>query len=181
MAGELERFLEQAARRLAEKIEQSQNPGRPAPRPRPQPTRQQERQRLDPDIVDAEIVEAKVVSSNPRELGPDRLSKLDTRKKADSDVDQADERMSSHLHDVFDQDDVMHLQKDAHALKPESNTRSSRSSVKHETSPGEVRSTQGNNSVQRRNRSVSPMIEILRQPETLRAAFIAGEIFRPKF
>ena len=82
MAGDLERFLQQAAERLAEKVNKPQGKRQP-PKPKPPSVRAAERSRLNPDAVDAEILEAEIIpphpSENRRELGPDPLSNIDTR------------------------------------------------------------------------------------------------------
>lgn len=160
MAGDLERFLQQAAERLAEKLNQAQ--GRPPARKEPpRSVRQAERQRLEPDIVDAEI--ARSQESNPRELGPDRLSSLDTRHALPSDIARRDERMQQHIDDVMDHD-IVHLKNASSALADEDH-----------------QSSDDPSQVDRREREVSSLIRTLRDPETLRAAFIVGQIFNRKF
>jgi hypothetical protein len=168
MAGDLERFLQEAAERLAQKVNQAQKPkqaARPPQRPvQPPSVRRAERAppRLDPEIVDAEIIEP-YGTANRRELGPDPLSNIDTRPELAQVISNADEKMSGHLHDVFDHD-VMALKQASSALT--------------HNSGGE---TDKKIDLQQRQRSVSPLVDMLRQPKTLRAAFIASEIFKPKF
>lgn len=163
MAGDLERFLQQAAERLKQKMAQGNAP-RPAagqpPKARP-PVRKAERQRQTPEPPPAyrEVVEAKVVQQ--RQLGPNPLSELDTRTRSETAVDTADERMADHMRDVFDHD-VAQLQPASTALS------------------GSSQSSQGSE-VTTRQHDVSPLVQMLRDPKTLRSAFIAREIFTRKF
>lgn len=165
MAGDLEKFLQQAAERLAQKVNQAQNPPRrpssPPPTTPPPRVRSAERAppRFEPEIVEAEIIDS---LANRRELGPDPLSNIDTRAPLAREISLADEKMSDHLHEVFDHE-VMHLKKASAGF----------SQSKSETDKSI--------NLERREHSVSPLVDMLRQPATLRAAFIAGEIFKRKF
>lgn len=161
MPNDLEKFLQQAAERLAEKVNQGQRPKRgspasPAQRP-PRNVRQAERAPLQPEILDAEIVDADL-------LGPDPLSDLDTRHlstpsanrpKLARQIGMADERMADHVKHVTDHD-LVHLRDASSALS----------------------ASGGETSVEKRDMDVSPLIKMLRQPDSLRAAFIVGEIFK---
>jgi hypothetical protein len=163
MAGDLERFLQQAAERLAERVQQGQGEGeRESPRPNPpRNVRQAERaavESIEPEAVDAVVVAA----PSKRDTNP--LSELDTRQfsrrprtELAKEIGLADERMASHVTHVTG-GDVMHLRKASQALQGSGGT-------------------DGRTEVKRRQRKVSPFIEMLRQPETLRAAFIASQIF----
>lgn len=163
MAGDLERFLQQAAERLKQKLEQ----GAPAPKaapPRP-PVRQAERARpvLSSEVVDAEILEAELVDKAQRARGPNPLSNLDTRPALAQHIGQTDERMAGHMQEVFDHD-VTGLKQASNALQgPGSNQTNVRSEVT------------------KRSHQVSPLVSMLRSADTLRAAFIASEIFARKF
>lgn len=165
MANDLERFLQQAAERLAEKMNQGRGSAQQPPEVERRPVRERERtsrhleaQVFDEDIIDAELLE----QPNRRELGPNPLSNLDTRPGLAQEIGMADERMAEHLRDVFDQ-------------KAARRTGGPRTM---ERGPGE---TEKKSELQRRDLDVSPLVAMLRQPESLRAAFIAGEIFRRKF
>ncbi len=166
---DLEKFLQQAAERLAQKLNEGQKP-RPAKPPvaqrqAPPSVRSAERQppRREPDIIEAELVEADRYSSR-RELGPNPLSNIDTLPELAQEISQTDERMSGHLHDVFDHN-VAQLKQSKRAA--------------NSTSPqGDINKAID---LQRRNLDVSPLVKSLRQPETLRAAFLASEIFKRKF
>ena len=168
MAGDLEKFLQQAAERLAEKVQQGQQqPARQRPpRQAPRNVRQLERatvERVEPEIVDAVILEPRNVEDN------NPLSQLDTRHlktiarpSLAQEISLADERMSSHVQHVT-AGGVM-------KLKQASDTLQGSNVISGETE------------VKRRGRRVSPMIQMLRNPSTLRAAFIASQLFnRPKF
>lgn len=165
MAGDLERFLQQAAERLAQKVNQ-QNQPRPRPA-RSMPTRQAERAPLNPEIVDAEIVEAEVIPDRQRrESGPNPLSNLDTRPGLAEIVSQADESMSEHIHQALDHD-LGNLGSASAAL---------------DKTPGDnLLESQVSSQVDRREKQISPMIAMLRNPDSLRAAFIASQIFDRKF
>ncbi|MEZ6137152.1 MAG: hypothetical protein R3C53_19865 [Pirellulaceae bacterium] len=158
MPSDLERFLQQAAERLKQKMEQGNapSPTRPAQPIRPAPVRQAERA---PPQFEPEIIDAEVIDLSRRELGPDPLSNIDTRPELAREINQADEKMSGHLHDVFD-----------HSV---SNLHSASAALSTNTGKGSELTI--------RKRQVSPLVDMLRQPESLRAAFIASEIFTRKF
>ena len=166
MSNDLEKFLQQAAERLKDKIQQQQSATRPPPTPPPRQRRPLE------SAGSQEVVQATVV--NPRERGDDPLSSIDTRPSIASerlphlaqDISQADERMSGHLHQVFDHT-VSRLQTASTALQ---------------TNVGrDADQTDQAIEVNRRDRMSSPFLRMLRKPSTLRAAFVASEIFRRKF
>ena len=165
MAGDLERFLQQAAERLAQKVNQ-QNQSRPQPA-RPLPTRQAERAPLNPEIVDAEIIEAEIVPDRMRrEAGSNPLSTLDTRPGLAQQISQADESMAEHIHQALDHD-LGQLGDASAAL---------------DKTPGDnLLESQVSSQVDRREKQISPMIAMLRNPDSLRAAFIASQIFDRKF
>ncbi len=163
MARDLEEFLKQAAERLAEKVSQSSSGSRPPVRKPPaQSVRQAERAPLQPEIIEAEVIDAQ---------GPNPLSDLDTRysgqttmpprTSVSAGIDQSDERMAGRLHQALDHD-VVQLR--------------NASTVLGGNSPDVAHA--GATKVTRRKRQVSPLVTMLRNPQTLRAAFIAGEIFR---
>lgn len=180
MANDLERFLQQAAERLAEKVNQAQQPKQGA-RPQPparapaeprQDVRQEPRrltptpatlQRPAPAQMEPNVVDAIVVETNRREQGPNPLSKLDTRPGLAQEISNADEEMAEHIRQELDHD-IMNLKDASLALSGSSNEAS-----------------HGRSKVSRRKHAVSPLIDMLRQPESLRAAFLASEIFRRKF
>ena len=166
---DLEKFLQQAAERLAGKLKEGENrsPAQPSggQRQPPRSVRMAERQ---PPQRDAEIIEAEIIEPAKehlrRELGPDPFSNLDTRPELAQHISLADERMAGHLHEVFDHP-VTQLRQTTQPLIPA-------------IAKGE---TEKNIDLQRRQMDVSPLVKMLRQPETLRAAFLASEIFKPKF
>jgi hypothetical protein len=172
MSSDLEKFLQQAAERLRDKLQQGQQAQRPSssstqppspPRPTQRPTH-----RSNP----SEVVEARVVRSL-RESGPDPLSTIDTRPSVGHDfnsnlaheIGQADEKMAGHLHQVFDHR-ISNLPRASEALQA-SSPRTSQ--------------TDEPIGVDRRENLVSPLIKMLRNPTTLRAAFLASEVFNRKF
>lgn len=153
MANDLERFLQQAAERLAQK---AGNRGAASPRPSaslPSAARQNSAQPPLAEVVTAEVIDTGSRLGNLRESGPDPLSTIDTRPALAQDISQADERMLDHVHQTFD-----------HQL---SNLKAASSSLSTQTS--------------KTNRpSESPIVEMLRNPNSLRNAFIASEIFKRK-
>lgn len=167
MPSDLERFLQQAAERLAEKVNKPQRPKQPPKVATPRSVRQAERQRLDPAAVDAEILEADIPPAQPRslvanrrELGPDPLSNIDTRPGLAQGISQADERMEEHVHDQLDHD-IMGLRDASGALSRD-------------------RTSDGTSEVSKRRKTEHSIIGLLRNQETLKAAFIASEIFKRK-
>lgn len=166
---DLEKFLQQAAERLAQKLNEGQNRG-PAQssggqRQPPRSVRSAERQspRRDAEIIDAEIMEP-VQDHLRRGLGRDPFTNIDTRPELAQHISQADERMEGHLHEVFDQQ-IPHLRQSSPPLIPAAPSGETNKSI----------------DLQRRQMDVSPLVKMLRQPETLRAAFLASEIFKRKF
>lgn len=172
MVNDLEKFLQQAAERLAQKANASGRrtggTARPAP-VQPGSTRRKETSSV-PRTGDrfpptAEIIEAEVLDVEERrsrvlrEAGPDPLSTIDTRPALAQSISQADERMGSHVHQVFDHE-LTHLRTASPSLGG--------SQANQSDQPTEVSS---------RAMYKSPLLEMLRNPETLRAAFIVGEIF----
>lgn len=178
MSSDLEKFLQQAAERLAQKTGGRSPATRPRTSPgsagtaRPQagqPTGQPFGQpptgrRLAPV---AEIIEAEVLDEDEkrarvlREAGPDPLSTIDTRPALAQSISQADERMGEHVQHVFGHE-LAHLPTASTTL---------------------IGGRQGNQTgqaieVHTRKQQQSPLIAMLRNPETLKAAFIVGEIFR---
>lgn len=163
MADDLERFLQQAAERLANKMNQPQRQV-PPPVKQKQPVRRAERQipQYEPEIPDDEILEAELIppSQLERSAGPSRLSYIDTRPELAEEIGQTDERMVDHLHEVFDPSDNL-LGRTAAEDKA-------------------MRKNNDVTDVTKRKHDSSPMVEMFRNPGTLKAAFIAGEIFRRK-
>lgn len=166
MANDLEKFLQQAAERLKDKIQQQQAAQRPPATPPPR-----QRQSIE-SVANEEVVQASLAT--PRERGDDPLSSIDTRPSIATErpphlaqgISQADERMSGHLHQVFDHS-VSRLQNASAALQSNAGRSADQTDQAIE--------------VNRRDRMSSPFLRMLRKPSTLRAAFIAGEIFRRKF
>ena len=180
---DLEKFLQQAAQRMKERQQgggqPAQRPAQPAQRPaqaqqpqRPQQNRPpQSRQPLRPQgqVMEAEIVDAQVVESNPRERGPDRLSNIDTRPRPGTDnVNMADERMASHVQQVFEHGVGQLSQKPAIQITDPS------------AAPTDDR-TNRKTEVQTQAKNVHWIAQMMQQPDTVRALFIASEVFKRKF
>jgi hypothetical protein len=165
MSNDLERFLQKAAERLKEKMQQQESSQRPPSTP--------PRQRAPigtssgPEVVEATIV-------NPRSLGDNPLSSIDTRPSVATerpqhlakDISQTDERMEGRMQQVFEHS-VSRLPNASGALQQNAGR-----------SPDQ---TDQAIEVNRRDRMSSPFLRMLRKPATLRAAFVASEIFRRKF
>ena len=145
MPSDLERFLQQAAKKLAEKS----TPPRAA---KPRNVRQAERAPIEAEVIDAEIIELEY--ADPAR-GPNPLSNIDTRPELAQVISMADERMEEHIHDVFDHEPGS-KQSDLTSSSIEASSIS-------ETGNGHAK-----------------LVEMLSRPETLRAAFIASEIFTRK-
>lgn len=167
MSNDLEKFLQQAAERLKDKIQQSQSSQRAQQAPPPIRSSQRLSQSNEPQVIEATVVQ-------PRQLGENPLSSIDTRPSVGhdlrphlaEDISQTDERAAGRVHQVFDHD-VSTLPSASSALQT--------TATKSDDQTGSAVE------VNRRGRMASPFLRMLRQPDTLRAAFIAGEIFRRKF
>lgn len=166
---DLEKFLQQAAERLAKKLNEGQQP-RPVRPPisqqQPAPSvRAAERlpPRHDPEIIEAELIETNR-SRVRREAGPNPLSTIDTLPELAQEISQADDRMKSHVKEVFDHE-VSRLK----LTKTTGQSKSTKVDINQATD------------LQRRKLDESPLVKMLRQPETLRAAFLISEIFKRKF
>ncbi len=172
MSSDLEKFLQQAAERLRDKIQQTQPPQQQQ-RSQQTPPPVRPTQRLAPSRTgEPRLVEATVVQS--RQLGDDPLSTIDTRPSVAhemrnhlaEDISLTDERVSGRVSQVFDHT-VSSLPSASNALQAVVTKSIDQTSAAVE--------------VNRRGRMASPFLRMLRKPDTLRAAFIAGEIFRRKF
>jgi hypothetical protein len=97
-------------------------------------------------------------------MGPNPLSNIDTRPGLAQQISQTDERMQGHLQQVFG-----HEVSQLHAASKTLNPSAVRGAIENNTD------------LQRRIMDVSPLVKMLRQPDTLRAAFLASELFRRKF
>ena len=173
---DLEKFLQQAAQRMKERQQQAAQPARPQParpqqsQPSTQPPKPANRPPLRPEkqnLPVAEIVEAEIVDSTPREQGSNRLSNLDTRAKpGTANVSMADERMAERMHEVFDHT-VGHLPK----------------TVGQATVSTVVANQQTNRKieVETQQQDIHWVTKLLQDPESLRSAFIASEIFQRRF
>jgi hypothetical protein len=171
MMSDLEKFLQQAAQRMRERMEQQQqarppqaptpSAQQPAPRSPVQPNKkkkqpnQQAKQRR-PDQAD-QVVEAQLVDD--RRAGPNRMSSLDTRAAPISaSVHMADERMAGHLHQTFD-----HQIGQLGSTGPLSSS-SNQPSVASDGS----------------RLSAHPIFEALQSPQSLRSAVILSELLQRK-
>jgi hypothetical protein len=172
---DLEKFLQQAAQRMKERQQaagqqprpmsppqaQQSTPAKPSARP---PMRKEERQTA---AYQDEVVEAEVVDLTPRDQGPNRLSNLDTRAKpGTANVSMADERMTNRLQQVFDHN-VGHLPKTAGQVQVSTVVANEQTNRKIE--------------VETQRQDIHWVTKLLQDPESLRSAFIASEIFKRKF
>ena len=167
---DLEKFLQQAAERLRERLQEQQRSQPPPPRPVRQAERStfryEEVEDEEDDLVEAELSERR---KTPLPDRSERFGSVAARRPPVTDnVDQADERMSDHLHQAFD-----------HALG-QINPRQV-VQVNTATAARDQSQTGRSSEVQRSEELVSPLISILRHSSSLRAAFIVSEIFKRKF
>ena len=164
MAKDLEKFLKQAAERLADRVNESQGGRRktqPAKNQPPRNVRQAERAPLEAEILDAEIVDAALDSDPISDIDTRHLDpKIGRRPALAQEISRADEKMASHVQHVTG-GDVVHIRDASSALQGASRD--------------------GKTTVRRRRQSVNPLINMLRHPDSLRSAFIAGEIFNRRF
>lgn len=183
---ELEKFLQQAAQRMQERQQAAQQQARSqAPQMR-QPSLTQQpplaqqssakqsvnrpalrREQAASTSYEDDIVEAEIVDLIPVEQGPNRLSKLDTRAKpGTANVSLADERLVEHLHQTFDHS-VGKLAK-ATSQAPVSTV------VANEQTNRKIE-------VETQRQDIHWVTKLLQDPESLRSAFIASEIFKQRF
>ncbi|MEC8554410.1 MAG: hypothetical protein VXZ82_05300 [Planctomycetota bacterium] len=162
MAKDLEKFLQQAAERLAEKVKKGLNtppPKRNTQQPSqarpPKNVRRAERAPIEAEVIEAELIDADLA-------GPDPISDIDTRHldpavshrpELAQRISQADERMSSHIHDVMDHE-IVKIRKASNALDGKA----------------PAKKAMGN-----------AIVEMLRSPNSIQQAFIASQIFQRKF
>ncbi len=192
MADNLEDFLRQAAQRRQQRAagqtpqqqQPRQQPGQQPPRQQParqqparQPVRQVERTR---QIVEAEVVELadegesvsrRITSPSPI-TQPHNVSTIGPAVTPSREIDTADERMARHVQDFL--------------VHPVSNlsqeTVSAKDSIGAEIiQAATVSEITSSTNTQVRKQINHPLVAMLRRPETLKAAFIAGEIFKTKF
>jgi hypothetical protein len=183
---DLEKFLQQAAERMKERQQaakqpqpqrqnQKQNQQQQQPRTsQPQskktqsapPTSRQPQRKSDQSAYEQEVLEAQVVEES-REQGSNRLSTLDTRAKpGTASVSMADERMAEHLHQVFD-----------HSVGSFGNP------ITQPPVSNVVANEQTNRKieVETQLQDIHWVTKLLQDPESLRSAFIASEIFQRRF
>jgi hypothetical protein len=168
----LEDFLRQAAERRKQRERSGQQPGQAQPPQQNRPSNVYQPQILqaelviEPEIIEPEIIEPEIISSvSERHLKPlaPTLSKTDRLAK---DIDQADEKMAGRMNQVFDHQ-VGKLGKPKKA-KPQSKAKTPR--LSDNQPPPEIAV----------DRPADEVLEMLRQPQSLRVAFIASQIFNRK-
>jgi hypothetical protein len=162
---DLEKFLRQAAERLKERLEEQQAGQQRQPR-RQKPIRQVERAapQIEEEILEAEISQP-AQPPRVREKPPQKTQRIQRNKK---DVASADQRMTERVNQVFD-----------HAVGQLSQR--PKSSLPQPTGFGSAGQTGLSSEVDRREVLTSPLIQMLRHSDSLKAAFIVGEIFKRKF
>ncbi|MCC6507576.1 MAG: hypothetical protein IT423_00605 [Pirellulaceae bacterium] len=162
MSNDLEKFLQQAAERLAQKTS-GRSPNRGSGRPSEPPSsggRSRQRQPPVAEIISAEVVDDGARQSSLREAGPDPLSTIDTRPGLAQAISQTDERMVDHMHKTFDHE-LMHLKAASSTLRAQT--------------PAQAQAISDDNLSRA---TMTPLMAMLRDPATIRAAFIASEIFK---
>lgn len=174
MSDNLEDFLRQAAQRR----QQRATGQKPASQPQQNsPVRRVERSRqvVEAEIIDAEdsgeSVSRRVTSPRPVSQ-PHVVPTLTPTVSPSKEIDSADERMAKHVQDWL-----------VHPVSNLSNeTGSASNAISAEVVPvpedGGIKSS---TSTQVRTEFKHPLVAMLRRPESLRAAFIVGEIFKTKF
>jgi len=184
MSNDLEDFLRKAAERR-KKRQQTGGPTatvstNPEPLTRPEPIAVQQTQRENSTPVET--------------LGPRIQSNIHPSSLLTKDIDQADDRIRARIHSQFDHS-VSTIDQGRTTQKNESSS-SNQSNKKKSSKQKKVASASPENAIssfeESRNdmtieRSASKMInpdsmlELLRDPQTLRTAFIASQIFERKF
>ncbi len=169
---DLEKFLQQAAERMKQRMQQQgaapspQQPQKPPKQKQQQPPRAQKpiqgkkSRKADPEQEDAD--HHTTVGGHISGRGP----------VVSRNVDQADERMSAHLHDTFD-----------HKLgtlgqKPIGSVNDAGSNANLQKAKS---ATMAETHVETRDITRNPIFDMLTNSDSIQAAFIASEIFKRKF
>jgi hypothetical protein len=189
MSKDLDEFLRKAAERRKNR---QQSGGNPSPAtPQAAPTAQ--------TIAQAEVV---VVAEKPREasvpietLGPRIQSNIHPSSLLTKEIDQADDRVRARIHSQFDHS-VSTIDQGTTVKKKESQSskqpgkkkaakQSDRESgVAQDKSISSFEESRNDMTIERSaSKMINPesMLELLRNPQTLRTAFIASQIFERKF
>lgn len=159
---DLEDFLRKAAERRKQKVQGNASPSKPRPRP-PSPPPVPPPQRREPLIADSDYerqMQAQPLS--PHSIGQLR-SNLPKQNHLAEVVDQADERMVDHVNQVFVHE-VGHL---AQGVKANEQQTVTDVETRVQRSPENIVGKE--------------VLKYLSNPQTIRAAFIASEIFQRKF
>ena len=163
MSNDLEKFLQQAAERLAKKTNPNARAAPQPAAPRPPLVRSPLERPPVAEVIEAEVIDEEVRRRMQREAGPDPLSTIDTRPQLGQIVSQSDQRMGNHVHQVFDHE-ITHLKAASSTL----------------AQAGLVKQTNESTEVTFRKTAPHPFLEKIGDPETLRAVFVLGDIFRRK-
>lgn len=173
MSDNLEDFLRQAAQRRQQRAAGQ----KPASEQQRAPVRRVERSRqvVEAEIIDSEdsgeSVSRRVISPSPV-TQPHVVPTLTPTVSPSKEIDSADERMAKHVQDWL--------------VHPVSNlasqTASAASAISAEVIPvQETAGIKSSTNTQVRKEFKHPLVDMLRRPDTLRAAFIVGEILKTKF
>ncbi|MEQ1827341.1 MAG: hypothetical protein ABL921_15395 [Pirellula sp.] len=164
MADDLEDFLKQAAQRRAQKQQNKANRP-PVAKPSPTPSVL----RPTPPSLSTSIPTAEVVENTPYKPSIGSLTQSLPAGQVSQNVDDADERMASHLSNVFEHE-ISHLR--AASNKTQAKRPQDRPATLSESpsKPPETKSTV--------NSSNASLIKQLRDPQSLRMSIIAHEILK---
>lgn len=165
MADELDDFLKQAAQRRQQRQQQRTNRP-PVVQPAPQPTRSVPTPRLQQQDP---IPSAQVVDSKPYEPTVGNLSSSLPSASLSGGVDQADERMQSHLKEAF-QHEISSLRKSEPKASPKKKQKKEQRLQETPATAAEVQPTA--------KVSSASLVAQLRDPQSLRMAIIAHEIMK---
>ncbi len=165
MADELDDFLKQAAQRRQQRQQQRTNRP-PVVQPAPQPTRSVPTPRLQQQDP---IPSAQVVDPKPYEPTVGNLSSSLPSASLSGGVDQADERMQSHLKEAF-QHEISSLRKSEPKASPKKKQKKEQRLQETPATAAEVQPTA--------KVSSASLVAQLRDPQSLRMAIIAHEIMK---
>lgn len=163
MSDDIEEFLRRAAARRQQRQAQGAGPPKPqrAPQSRPpqRPVHQPppDIQIVEPEVIEAETVHESVANQVQQYFGSANLISGD-------EVDQADEQMETHLHQVFD-----------HRV---GQLRDTSVGVKEPAEPQLDRSAPGAEKGKAKGKGANFIAEMLRSPKSLRQAIVVSEILR---
>ena len=184
MSNELDEFLRKAAERRLARQNQGNTQASSPQANNSQPTSKVVESSLAPIVLEPIALEAR------RGLGPRLQSNIHPESLLGKDIDQADDRVRARVHEQFD-NNVSSLETGLSKPKTDNQQTLKKNTKKKQAAPAKeplvISSYEESRNDMTIERTASKMIatgsmmELLRNPQTLRTAFIASQIFERKF